>query len=184
MLKRELHRTEHMARNLSEIRLSRVRSFCILRKVFQMLKLILKNIWLAGLALLMACAANSTPEQSIVGRWHRVSAAGPGDPNELSGEYVEFRADGTLLWLIKDEENFWLGRTAAYTVPSANEIEVTGSCYRGYERFTCAKNFALEINGETLKITGELGEAVYQRVGEVGQELPPTLAPPVATPTL
>lgn len=147
-----------------------------------MLQRVFKLSWRVGLVLLMACVANPTPEQSIVGRWQRVSAAGPGDPNELSGEYVEFRADGALLWLIKDGENFWLGRAATYAVFAADENEVTGSCYRGYERFTCTKNFELELAGATLKITGEVGVAEYRRIGEASQTVPPELPPPLATP--
>ncbi|MBL8046173.1 MAG: hypothetical protein JNL09_06515 [Anaerolineales bacterium] len=148
-----------------------------------------QQVWKIGLvavlAVVAACAPQPQAAQEIVGRWQRVSASGPGDPNELSSEYVEFWADGTLLAVAKEETptetKFWLINSAAYTVKSEDQIEVSGTCWRGWERYTCAKTFQLMLAAGRLTLIGEFtGE--YERIGDVSPTLPPTLAPPFATP--
>lgn len=148
-----------------------------------------KRVWMmamvAGLTLVAACAPRPQAAQEIVGRWHRVSASGPGDPNELSSEYIEFWADGSLLAVAKEETpteiKYWLITSATYSVKSEAEIEVRGTCWRGFERFTCTKTFQLSLAAGRMKITGDF-EGEYERMGDVSPTLPPTLAPPFATP--
>lgn len=151
----------------------------------------LHQIWKIGLAgillVLAACVPQPQAAQEIVGRWQRVSASGPGDPNELSSEYAEFWADGTLLAVAKEatatETKYWLINSATYAVKSEEAIEVRGTCWRGFERFTCTKTFQLSLAAGRLTLTGDFtGE--YERVGDASPALPPTLAPPFATPAL
>jgi len=121
----------------------------------------------------------------ILGRWQRISPAGPGDPNELSLEYIEFRENGVLLNLIKDEGTgqFWLNNNSAtYSLPTASQMQVVGTCYKGWERYTCSRTYAIVLAGDNLKISGDQ-QAEYQRISGLSSELPPTLAPPFPSPT-
>jgi hypothetical protein len=138
---------------------------------------------LLSLALLTACGkATSDLNQDILGKWQRVSPAGPGDPSELSAEYLEFRPDGVLLVLLKDMDTFWWINSATYTITSSSRMQVTGSCWRGSERYSCARDYTLSLAGDELSLSAD-NEAQYRRVGELSEELPPTLAPPLPSPT-
>ncbi len=141
--------------------------------------------------LLVACGGTfqvgveATGEVStdILGRWQRISLAGPGDPNELS-EYVEFRESGVLLDLYWDEgaNTFWLNRLATYSLTTTSQMDVVGTCYKGWERYTCTRTYTIELAGDSLKISGD-GQAEYQRISGLSPDLPPTLAPPFPSPT-
>lgn len=138
---------------------------------------------LLTLALLTACArATSDVAQDILGKWQRVSPAGPGDPSELSGEFLEFRQDGVLLVLLKDMDTFWLLNSATYTVTSSSQMQVVGSCWRGRERYSCTRTYTLSLARDELSLSAD-NEAQYRRVGELSEEMPPTLAPPLPSPT-
>ncbi|MFO7537780.1 MAG: hypothetical protein R6X32_06935 [Chloroflexota bacterium] len=65
---------------------------------------------------------------------------------------------------------------------AASQIEVTGTCWRSWDRFTCTHSFAIHLTDDRLKITG-VNEAEYQRIVEPVQERPSTLAPPFPSPT-
>ncbi len=119
----------------------------------------------------------------ILGRWQRISPAGPGDPNELS-EYIEFRESGVLLSLLWDEgpNTSWLTRSATYSLPTASQLQVTGTCYKGWEVYTCTRIYAVVLAGDNLKISGDQ-QAEYQRISGLSSDLPPTLAPPFPSPT-
>jgi hypothetical protein len=121
---------------------------------------------------------------AILGRWQRISQAGPGDPNELSLEYVEFRENGVLLTLIKDEGTgqFWLNNSASYAVTSVSQMQVVGTCYKGWERYACSRTYDIVLAGDRLKVSGDQ-QAEYQRIGGLSPNLPPTLAPPFPSPT-
>lgn len=124
------------------------------------------------------------PAAAILGRWQRVSQAGPGDPNEVSSEYIEFRETGLLLSLIREEVTgvFWQTNTATYTLPTTSQLQVTGSCWRGWERYTCTRVYGMQLNGDRLGITGD-GPAEYRRIATLSPNAPPTLAPPFPSPT-
>lgn len=140
-------------------------------------------VLLLTLALLTACArATSDVASDILGRWERISPAGPGDPSELSGEYLEFRQDGVLLVLLKDMDTFWLINSATYTVLSYTEMQVAGSCWRGQERYACTRTYTLSLAGDKLSLSAD-NQAEYRRVGELSEDLPPTLALPFPSPT-
>jgi len=144
-----------------------------------------RSLLLFLVALLGACRDGTLDtDQAILGRWQRVSLAGPGDPSELSAEYLEFQEAGSLLTLLKDEgtEMFWLIHTATYTVTSTGQMEVTGSCWKGWERSACSRTYSISLTGDELRITADR-EAVYLRIGGQSRELPPTLAPPIPSPT-
>ena len=131
------------------------------------------------LLLITACGgAKDGAAAGIVGRWQRTSTAGPGDPNETSAEYIEFRKDGALLGLLRDGDAFWLIWSASYTIAASDKIEVSGTCYKGWERYPCTRAYDLMLEGDTLTITGDY-PAEYQRIGDSGPDLPPTLAPPM-----
>ncbi len=135
-------------------------------------------------SLLTACIESPDGATAkILGRWQRLSPAGPGDPNEVS-EYIEFRESGVLLSLLRDEgtNEFWLITSATYALTSANQLQVVGTCYKGWERYTCSRTYAIALAGDTLKISGDQ-EAEYQRIGSLSPNLPPTLAPPMPSPT-
>jgi hypothetical protein len=135
------------------------------------------------LALLTACGrATSDVGQGILGRWQRISPVGPGDPSELSAEYLEFRQDGALLVLLKDMDTFWWINSATYTVTSSAEMQVTGSCWQGWERYACTGTYTLRLSGDELRLSAD-NEAEYHRIGGLSRELPPTLAPPLPSPT-
>ena len=146
--------------------------------------------WRLGFLLLLFLAPLSAcghaAADAILGQWQRVSPAGPGDPNELSAEYIEFRPSGVLLTLIKDDNTgaFWLNNSATYTVTSASQLEVLGSCWRGWERYTCARTYRMRLAGagDELIVTGD-NEAAYWLIGELSRDVPPTLAPPFPSPT-
>ena len=127
-------------------------------------------------------AADET-STGILGRWQRISPAGPGDPNELSAEYIEFREDGVLLTLFKDEgtDTFWLNNSAAYSLSTTRQMEVVGTCYKGWERYACSRTYDIVLAGDSLKVSGDQ-QAEYQRIGGLSSDLPPTLAPPIPSP--
>ena len=149
------------------------------------------TLLLAGM-LLAACGvtfqigveAVDEARTGILGRWQRISPAGPGDPNELSLEYIEFRENGALLTLIKDEGTgqFWLNNSAAYSLTTVDQMQVIGTCYKGWDRYTCSRTYAIALAGDNLKVSGDQ-QAEYERIGGLSPNLPPTLAPPFPSPT-
>jgi hypothetical protein len=118
----------------------------------------------------------------LLGRWQRVSPAGPGDPNELSSEYIEFREAGVLLTLLRDADAFWLIGSATYSLTTDDQLQVVGTCYKGWERYACTRTYAFTLAGDSLTISGD-GLAEYQRISALDPNLPPTLAPPFPSPT-
>jgi hypothetical protein len=146
-----------------------------------------RRMMLALLLLALFSGCRNTTDKTaaaLLGRWQRISPAGPGDPNELSIEYIEFRPEGVLLTLIRDgaSDTFWLNNSAAYSLTTSSQMEVVGTCWQGWERYTCTRAYDIALAGDNLKITGDQ-QAEYQRVGRLSATLPPTLAPPFPSPT-
>ncbi|MCI0625151.1 MAG: hypothetical protein L0387_26495 [Acidobacteria bacterium] len=147
---------------------------------------LLWGVLLLGLATALGGYRDATREtaQALLGKWQRISPAGPGDPNELSAEHIEFREAGVLLTLIKDEgtDTFWLNNSATYTVTSSSQMLVAGTCWQGWERYACSRTYSIRLAGDHLTISAD-NQAEYQRIGEPSLDLPPTLAPPFPSPT-
>jgi len=118
-----------------------------------------------------------------------VGEATLGDPlGSLASDYVEFREEGQLITLLFDEgpNRFWTIHTSSYSFPESGRIEIQGYCWQGWERYECRGEYAYSLAGDRLRITEDQKanrQVEYRRVGALGPELPPTLAPPFPSPT-
>jgi hypothetical protein len=105
---------------------------------------------------------------------------------EISGDYIEFRENSLLLDLIVDSGNAWITNTATYSIPAADMIQVTGSCFHGWERYACTQTYRLSIGTGQMSIfdeTDSTRQGEYMYIGTPGPNLPPTLMPPGPSPT-
>ncbi len=76
--------------------------------------------------------------------------------------------------------------TGRYVLTGAHRIDLEGRCWKGYESFPCTRAYHLDVSGDHLTLSaedGSGGQVAYRRIGVVGRELPPTLAPPAMTGT-
>jgi len=143
--------------------------------------------------LLSGCgAATNSLESALLGRWERVGEPSIGDPLSSLGKHIEFRENGLLVVLLRDEclkcsQAIWTVGTAEYSPIGQNRIQVTGKCWQGWESHSCTQTYRLVVAGDNLTIYDEITgvQDEYERIGEVEESLPPTLAPPFpsATPT-
>ena len=130
-------------------------------------------------------AAESTSQ--ILGRWQRVGEPGLDEPS-LFAENVEFRQAGQLVILLWDKgpDKVWMIGQGQYELPAGDRIQFTGDCWRGYERYPCTRTYSLLLVGDSLRLSDDEQpphQVAYKRAGAIGPDLPPTLAPPVASPT-
>ena len=146
----------------------------------------------ADMLLLLAssgCAASTAdPASEILGRWQRVGQPGIGEPASLLSEYVEFRENGQLVMLLFDQGpgQFWTTGSERYALVSRDRVQVTGTCWQGWESYECSRVYGFALGGDTLRIfDGPQTErqVEYQRIGTIDKDLPPTLAPPFPSPT-
>ncbi len=137
---------------------------------------------------LSSCAPSSDQVATrLPGRWQRVGESGPTEPNVFLS-HLEFRPDGRLIHLLWDQgpQQMWMIGSSQYAVLADNRLELTGDCWRGWERFTCTRTYAVALAGDILRISDEQDShkmVTYQRFGDLSADLPPTLAPPFPSPT-
>jgi hypothetical protein len=141
---------------------------------------------------ILAAGCGNSPadrERSIQGRWHRVATTNVGDPFQtLASEYVEFHPNGVLASLLFDQapQLFWTTMTGEYSVSDGDQIHIKGKCWQGWQSYDCSQTYRFDLKGDALAILDVEGEAryvAYERVGAVGSDLPPTLIPPMPSPT-
>jgi hypothetical protein len=141
-----------------------------------------------GVALAGAgCARPAGEAAALLGRWQRVGQSGIYEPMALASEFIELRADGQVLILLWDQQpdEWWLVGSEAYSVPERGQLELTGWCWRGQERYSCTRRYRFTLDGDVLHVfEGEAGQSgvIYRRLGPPAAEIPPTLAPPMPTP--
>lgn len=142
-----------------------------------------------GLVILMAGCKASTSDLSnkFLGRWHRAGQPGVSDPlGTLASEYIEFYPNGILASLLFDREPglYWTTMTGEYLISEPDTVTIQGKCWQGWKSFDCSGVYRFSLRGDTLSIfdvDSEQDKVMYQRVGDIGTELLPTIIPPMAT---
>ena len=135
-----------------------------------------------SMVLLGACGGSNSPAQAVIGRWQIVQDTTLYEPYLFSHD-IELRSGGEWIVLVIDQDRSYTIQADHYTLKAGDRIEVTGWCWKGYDRFECSGEFNFGVDAKTLNIFDDAGHsAVYKRVGDIGSSVPPTLVPPFATP--
>ncbi len=147
-------------------------------------------------ALLAGCAPSIQDlDRAIQGRWRRVIPTPQlaedfvGDPlGSLSADTFELRPGGVLLSLQVDPGSgrAWTTMSGGYAIMGADQITVRGKCWQGWASYDCSQTYGFELKGDSLTFTSsgaQAGRSTYTRIGPVSASPPPTLAPPMPSPT-
>ncbi len=146
---------------------------------------------LAGWLLLAACAplpmTAPPPPPSIVGRWEVQGTPGVHIPHSFfwfTMDYLEFRADGTVLALMRwppdGGEEIRLNKTTQYTLRGDNQIQFEGSCRH---EDPCTGVYTVTRTADTLRIFDDSGALNLQWVAPPAEIPPPAVEGPAPSPT-
>lgn len=129
----------------------------------------------------------TTVPPSVLGRWRVIETAGMSVPNSFfwaSMDYVEFRADGTVLalvdWPPDSRSEIRLNTTGQYARVADNRIEFVGACRH---EDPCTGAYRVELRGDDLEISADEARLKLQRVGPPGADIPPPIFGPSPSPT-
>ena len=102
----------------------------------------------------------------------------------FSMDYLEFREDGTLLSLINwppdTGTEVRVNKSVTYTRVNEDQIAISGICR---EVEPCTGTYTLAYNGDMLRMTGEGGELILERVGSASADVPSIVPGPSPSPT-
>jgi hypothetical protein len=139
------------------------------------------------LLLAIGCSEEDSSSQRVLGRWEVIGNQGISVPNSFFWfimDYLEFREDGTVLALVKWPpdvgSDIRLNKTASYSLVGENQIEFVGACRH---QDPCTGVYTTTLKGDKLQIFGTHGVLTLMRVGPPGENLPPKIVGPSASPT-
>ena len=146
---------------------------------------------LSAIILWAACGcrygSSNNPQQDIVGRWEIEKSNGLNIPHSFFWfpmEFIEFRADGTVLglmnWPPAADEEIRLNKSAVYQLLDGNRIEIIGSCR--YED-PCSEIFNFTIAGRKLRLFNAEASMDLRYMGPADQGDIPTIIGPQPSPT-
>jgi hypothetical protein len=143
------------------------------------------------LAILLAGCGDSAVggEDAIQSRWHRVTEPNVHDPFQtLASEYVEFRPQGLLVSLVFDQvsQTFRTTMAGEYAISAADQVTIKGKCWQGWRSHDCSERYRFDLQGDRLTVSDSENDerrVVYERMGGISSDPPPTLIPPMPSAT-